>query len=874
MKAIRPVLVAVSLALAAPAFAAVSVEPITFSIEKKRMPEALTQWSEATGLQVISHAEFIRDLTSNAVVGTYTPMEALRLLLANTELTFDTIGDHTVAIQSAKQNVTARKTALPLQRLAVAVPNNTTGNASASASAAPSASSETNSARSGSTGGMETVMVTAQRRAERLIDVPLSMSVLGMEEVGRRGLVSREDYLRSIPSVAVRDDGVGLAEIVIRGAYGDSFRTGPTVGLYFGDVPLSGYAIGGSADVKLIDMQRVEVLRGPQGTLYGSNALSGAIRYIAAEPDLNEFSGNARVGYSQTARNGGANNSIDGVLNVPLVADKLAVRAVAFRHFNEGYVRNIAGNDSALQAAAAASGATDLAINKDHLGDTEYVGGRVSALWKPTDALSFNLTYVKQRDSQDDRLFELRQNGAYQRSDYQLGSIVGGSDDAQRIDLELLNLTASYEFGAGTLYSSSAWMDQDFQRKWDIGSLTSIFGTPLKPINQKSSTQASVFAQELRFTSSFEGPFQVVAGLYYEDSSQPTQQPTFYAGSPATNPFAATKLYEVDLERDVEQKAAYGELSYQLTDEVKLTVGGRYFDYDSRFSTRTFDTVVLAPSFSDTTSQESGTTYKAGVEYKPTDNSMLYATWSQGFRLGRPLATELIRTLCDRNPQDGVIDGTNISSNLDGVDSDRLDSYEVGAKLGFMGGRGQLSTAVYQNEWEDIPVVYQPPGCSTTLTINGGTARARGVEGEANFSFFDAVKLSLGFGYVKSELTSTTSLGRSGYELNFTPELNGNLGLEYGFSIAQRDAFVRGDYTYFGAYYTQTGHRGVRADAYGMFNLSSGVGITDSADVVINIDNVLNADDFTTVLGPGAFPPGYSVRLRPRTIGVGLTYRF
>jgi iron complex outermembrane receptor protein len=397
---------------------------------------------------------------------------------------------------------------------------------------------------------IETVLVTAQRRQERLLDVPISVSVLGVEELERRGLVSREDYLRSVPAVSVRDDGVGLAEIVIRGAYGDSFRTGPTVGLYFGDVPLTGYAIGGSADIKLIDIQRVEVLRGPQGTLYGSNSLSGAIRYIPVEPDLQEFSGSLRAGYSNTARHGGSNNSIDGILNMPLVEDKFAVRAVAFRHFNEGYVRNVAGDDAALQAAAAASGATHLAINEDHVGATEYIGGRVSALWQPTDALGINLTYVNQRDSQDDRLFELRQAGPYRRSDYQLGAVVGGSEDAQRIDVHIVNLTAHYDFDWGTLYSSTAWMEQEFIRNWDIGSLTGLFGTPLKPISQSSVTDADVFAQEVRFTSEFDGPFQLVTGLYYEDSAQPTTQPTFFAGDATRNPFAAVKLWQIDLERD------------------------------------------------------------------------------------------------------------------------------------------------------------------------------------------------------------------------------------------------------------------------------------------------------------------------------------
>jgi iron complex outermembrane recepter protein len=843
---------------------ALADSPKQINVTAGDLTSALDQLGQQTGVEFVYSSEQLKGLHTKGVQGQLTAEKAVLKLLDGTNLTLTR--HHSGALLIGPPNASSPSFS-PTSRL------QTQQDAAPYSEPAESTRPERPSANTErSYTSIETVLVTAQRREERLIDVPVSLSVLGPDEVARRGLVSREDYLRSVPAVSVRDDGIGLAEIVIRGAYGDSFRTGPTVGLYFRDVPLTGYALGASADVKLIDMQRVEVLRAPQGTLYGSNSLSGAIRYIPVEPDLREFSGSVRAMYSHTRGQGGSNDSIDGIVNIPLIDDELAVRAVAFRHGNAGYVKNVAGNDPALQAAAATYGATGLAINEEHLGDTEYVGGRVSALWQPLQELAIHLAYVRQVDSQDDRLFELRQIGPYLRSDYQLGAIVGGSDDAQRIDLDILNLTVNYQLPWGELYSSTAYMEQRFIRKWDIGAL-SLFGAPLKPINQISTTNADVLAQELRFTSSFDSPLQLVMGLYYEDSSQPTTQPTYFAGDPARNPYSAIKLWQIDLERDVEQKAAYGQLSYNLTERVKLTLGGRYFDYDSRHATRTFDTIILAPSASDDESSESGQTFKAGIELKPSDSTLIYANWSQGFRLGRPLATEFIRAVCDRN-QDGLIDNTSISSNLERVDSDRLDNYEVGAKLSFLGGQALISSAVYQNDWADIPVAFSAPGCSTTLTLNGGTARARGVETEATFRFFDTLMLSLGLGYVQSELTSDTSLGRDGDELNYTPEFNGSLGLQYEFAIAQRTGYLRGDYTYFGSYYTQTGRQGIRADAYDLLSIRGGMFITPSSELLLQLDNVLDADDYTSVTGPSGFPPGYSVRLRPRTIGVGLNYRF
>jgi iron complex outermembrane recepter protein len=830
-----------------------------YKLQIDRLPitEALTDFSEQTGVYVsyVSQPKRQSSVLVGPLQGRYTVESALDQITAGTGLTYKRVNATTVAI-------VANDTPIKLARFDAAQPSDPVGRAR-SATVQPEAREKI----------LEVVVVTAQKREERLIDVPVSISMIGAEEVERRALVDREDYMRSVPSVALREDGVGLAEIVIRGAYADRFNSGPTVGLYFGDVPLTGYALGGSTDIKLIDIERVEVLRGPQGTLYGSNALSGAIRYIAKEPDLQGVSGNVHVDYSQTSGNGGNNAAVNGVLNLPLVDDQLAIRAVAFRHDNDGYVKNVAGEDAAFQAAAALVGASHLAINEEHVGGTESTGGRLSALWKPTDAISLNLTYFTQKDSQDDRLFELRQYGAYRRADYQFGDVVGGNEDALVVDVDIVNLTGEIDLGWGSLYSSSAWLDQEFIRKWDIGSL---LGRPTTPIPQINQTEADVFAQELRFTSKFDGPFDFVLGLYYEDSATPSQQSTHFGGDPAFNPFPATQLWRVALDRQVEQRAVFGELSYDILDSLQLTVGGRAFEYESRFWTRFFDSTIptiIPNSFSDLSTEESGDTGKVGLEFKPTNDALIYASWSQGFRLGQPLSSELLRSLCDRD-SDGFLDGTSISSTRDRIDSDRLDSYELGGKVGFMDGRASVQVDVYQNDWSDVPVSFIAPGCLQRTTVNGGSARARGVEAEGRFTFFDTLRLSFGFGYVDSELTATTLLGAEGDRMNFTPEYNGNLGLEYGFNLFSRTAFVRGDYTYFGSYYTGTGERGFRADSYGLVNLRGGIHVFNRGELQLRIDNALNSDAFTAVIGPSGFPPGYGVRLMPRTFGVGLSYDF
>ncbi len=835
-----------------------------FDIPPQRLETALQQVAQVQRVQILFSENDVKGLETSGVKGKLSTYEAVQKLIEGTGLSAVANQNNAIAIKPRSANERGGQAADPtvLAQAQSAERHETM----------PSQGPRTTSL-SPDIHKVESIMVTAQKREERLVDVPLSVSVLSATEMQRRGLVSREDYMRSIPNIALRDDGPGLNEIVVRGAFGDKFSTGPTVGLYFGDVPLTGFAIGGSADVKLVDMERVEVLRGPQGTLYGSNALSGAVRYIPVAPDLRDFTGQVKLGYSRTGGYGGNNTDVEAVLNVPVVEDKVAVRVVAFRHYNEGYVRNVAGDDAALQASAALVNARHLAVNKDHVGSTEISGGRISALWRPTAELNFNLTYLKQKDSQEDRLFEVRQYGPYLRSDYQFGDTIGGNKDALRLDLDILNLTAEYDLGWGTLYSSSAWMDQLFIRKWDVGFISSLYGSPLRPIPQISTTNADMFAQEVRLTSKFGGRSKFVAGLYYEKSAQPTTQMTFFGGDPALNPFRAVKLWQADLDRLVTQKAAFGELSYGVSDKLELTLGGRLFKYDTRFWTRFFDTVVLPESFSDVKSAESGKTFKAGISYKPRKDALIYATWSQGFRLGRPLSTDLIRSQCDTD-RDGFLDGTDIPSTLDKIKSDSLDNYELGAKFSFMDGRATVNTAIYQNNWKDIPVTFLPPGCFTTTTINGGTARARGFEGEGSFRLLGALRLSFGIGYVDSVLTQTTSLGSSGDRLNFAPKFNGNLGAEYDFSIAGKRAFVRGDYLYFGSYYTATGEKGLRADPYNLVNLRAGVMLSDQVSLQFHIGNLLNSDAFTSVIAPSGVPPGYAVRLRPRTFGVDLAYSF
>lgn len=826
--------------------------------------EALNRLAEQTGSVMLFSYDLAHTRKANAVSGRYTLQEGLELLLRGTGLSGGLSEKRVVVIAEeggvpVSKGETVRKGGFfagIVAVLAAVGAGNSRADQVGEASANPAELGE--------------IVVTARKRAESIQNVPVSISVVGAGDIQQRGIVSKEDFLRGIPNVSLTDNGPGLQDIMIRGAYGEPFDTGPTVGVYFGDVPLAGYAIGGTADIKLVDIERVEVLRGPQGTLYGSNSLSGTLRYIPAAPDPQDFSARLEGGYSQTSEEGGSNTVVQGVLNIPLITDKLAIRAVAYQHDNDGFVRNIAEDDPVLQADAAVWGAQNLVRNQDHTAGTSYTGGRVSALWQASEALTFTLTYLTQDVTQDERPFELVQNGPYRRSTYSYRSSdpLGDADELE-MDLDIANLVVEYSTDWGSILSSTSWLDQQFVRNWDIGSF---FGSPLMPLPQFSTTDAEVFTQELRFTSDFDGPLQMVAGAYYEDSEQVSPQSTYFGGDPALNPFDAVLLFDVLEQRFVTQEALFGEVSYEFADRFTATVGGRYFQYDTQYLLAVFNSVLIPESDEDNPADESGSTFKASVEYAATDNALLYATWSEGFRLGRPLNPDLISQLCDLD-DDGFLDGTDIPSSLDQVSSDSLENYELGAKLGFNDGRIVLNASAYLNNWNDIPVSVFPPGCITSTVVNAGEARAEGIEVESTFKLGNAFRATVGLGYVDSKLTVDSSAGEDGDRMNWVPKLNGYAALEYAFDLVGNESFARADYAYYGSYYTATGERGQRIDDYGLVNLSAGTQL-GAVGVQLLVSNVMNSDSITTLEGPAAFPPGYAIRVRPRTVGIRLSYSF
>ncbi|MBL8267509.1 TonB-dependent receptor domain-containing protein, partial [Steroidobacter sp.] len=700
---------------------------LQFNLERQPISEALTALGQQSGLTIIVESSVSRGITAEPLSGSYTANEALQRLLQPVGLKAEYLDGRTVAVRPANS---AKRTAIssserPL-RMAQADVASTTGRVDA-----PEA-------------GLEEIVVTATRRSENLANVPISIAAIGAAEISRRNLVSQTDFLRTVPGVNQIEGGAGASSIVMRGIAvnptGEGFNLGLTTATFLGEVPLSSGRVGQS-DLRLIDIERVEVLRGPQGTQFGSSAIAGTLRYIPAPPELSTVSGNVKAGYSVTRGEGSTNDNIEGVLNLPLIDDVLGVRAVAYRYFDHGYVRNVAASNSTFAAQAAALGVPELA-GHGRVGNTTAEGGRIAALLRPSDELSLTLTFVKQKLTQDGKLevqafaspttassgiYYPAVGGKYDQVRWTFGNTFGRGE-LQVDDTEIANALLEYDLGWGELLGSVSRSEQAFQNLNDIGLF---WGDEQggNPMVQNYTQASKSTAVETRFTSKFDGPWSVIAGLYYEDSEMlrsgankfggtQAQMDLYYPGAPNLN------LGQFLVGDNTEQKAGYAEVSYEIVEGLKAIVGARAFRYDIERPT-TLDGIGFGGySYTYYTGTDSGEVYKGTLSYQARENAMVYATFSQGFRLGFPQAP--VPANCDLDG-DGYIDGLNgVSTRLSAVHPDNLDNFEVGAKLRWS-DRVEINAAAFDIKWDGLPVTVFGT-CGYNAVINAGQASSRGVE--------------------------------------------------------------------------------------------------------------------------------------------------
>jgi outer membrane receptor protein involved in Fe transport len=743
--------------------------------------------------------------------------------------------------------------------------------------------------------GLAEIIVTAQKRAERLSDVPISMDVVTAGEISQRGLVGAADYLRGMPGVNEMAGAYGDT-IVIRGietspGYEENFASGSPVATYFGETPTgtsAGMAGGSNIDIKLVDIARVEVLRGPQGTAFGDSSLGGAVRVIPAAPKLDQFEGLMSAGYSDTTGTGGDNYNYQAILNVPLIDGRVAIRAVGYTFSDTGFVRDVAASDPKFAAYSGQVG--QQVADADHVGDTTFNGARVAVLYQATDDFKITASYLRQTTEIDgqphsgtsDQTTEgLATLGPYGQALPDLATqqeTRGQKLGILLTDIRLSNLTADYDLGWADLLATGSYIDS---------SSTSVIQVQIPGFpSQRGVGPHHETDDEIRLVSKLDGAWNFLAGLYYQNSVDRLLSDYWWFESPAVeltsfgtaNPDMG---YYFD-RRALQQKAAYGEVSWKFLPDFTLTGGTRLYRYE-----RSDQVLTAGPIFgsedSPSTASASGSSWRANLSYKPNDAALIYATWSQGFRLGKP-QPGLPQAIC--GDPNGIVSGTEGTTNVSIastriVNSDTIANYELGTKLSFLDRRLSISADVFRMDWDGLPVSVNAPtpaqgGCGLSYVANAGKAKSQGVEFQASYYLTSRLRADFGTSFIDAKLAQDVpSLAAvSGDRLPGAPQTNGSFALQYAFFIAGHSAWVRADTAYVGTFYADLQETSqTKAGGYFTVGASGGVDLKPHLALRVTATNLTNNDSFVfrnfTDLGPQ-----YGYRLRPLTIGMQVDSAF
>ena len=742
---------------------------------------------------------------------------------------------------------------------------------------------------------IEEILVTATKRTASVQDVPLALQVLTTETLEDMGADNIDDYFRTISSLSVVDRGPGFKKYAIRGtSTGVISESAATVGVYIDEMPIS--LSGEQPDIKLFDVARVEVLKGPQGTLYGEGSMGGTIKTITNKPNLQDFSGKISASYSDTT-DGDDNTKLNAMLNIPLVEDKFAVRLVAYNRDMSGFIDRIAQPDGITLDPNWALGLppgffpvynTGPVAAKDNINDEETNGGRISALWQVNEKFSISANHLRQ--SMDVGAFSYENAGA---GEYNSSFAV---EENLSDDIDLSNITFEYSFEAFDLLASSSWFNRDKHDEQNTSLFTEqIFwpGVITAGAATLNDFEMESFSQEIRLTSTHEGAFQWLVGAFYLDGELKDDQAFkddfgFFldfmndtgfpflamigAAPPGITIPSLDPLLNQTITTENEQKAVFGEVSYELTEQLTATVGLRYFDIEQSVRVVNHDGNILGFGLADGAypGDETGVTSKFHLAYMINDDALVYAQAVEGFRSG------------------GVNIAPLIDPSLAAFDSDSLWSYEIGAKTSWLDNRLIVDVAAYYIDWSDIQL--SVPVGVTRLTLNSGEARMIGVELDFIARPMVGLDLRLTAGFVDAELSKDTpgadndevTPGFKGDRLPMVPEVNVSASAQYEFPIEALgvDGFARADYTYTGDSNTTFNNSSISnggssnffvQDSYSLLNLKLGVR-TDDWKLTLFVDNV--TDERADLLIDNQAGAELITRNRPRTAGISAQYQF
>ena len=639
------------------------------------------------------------------------------------------------------------------------------------------------------------IVVTAEKRESTVQATPISITAISGAELSARGITDVEEVAQETPGMSFRTSGPGQTEYEMRGVSSTGGSTG-TVGFYLNETPITPPSFGGIGkvviDPELFDMQSVEVLRGPQGTLYGAGSMGGTIRLITHPPVMNQFDAAVEVSGSGTD-GGGINRGGSLMLNVPISDSLMAFRLVASSEYRDGWLDRIVVNPFPLPSNAgcpptlftgcvrgnvAAGPLTEVypRVNSERLNTV-----RPTLLITPTDRLSITISALYQ----DTKL------GGYDNIDIPPGcssSVLCGHYQPEDVPepfadtVKLLSAVVHYDASVADITSASSyWSRNETQTQDASEAIENLIGPPFVRIPYTETDHSAQFSEELRAVSTGDGPFQWVGGLFYSNFQYSLYQysANSYFADPIANPQGV--LVDLDVPYDTKQYAAFAEASYKISPAWKITAGLREFRYRSTLSfieSGLFSpNSVAAPFTENVETSEHSLNPKFNLAYIPDDNLTVYGTASKGFRPGgisEPIPTSGPANCGPSLKQIGYTGSTTTYG------PDSLWNFELGEKARLLEGRVSVHSDVYYIRWAGIQQVI-PLTCGFLLEANAGNARSYGPEVEIEAKVATGVTLTVNGAYTNATINQPSSFSGvlAGQPLLNIPKYTTSASLEY-----------------------------------------------------------------------------------------------
>jgi iron complex outermembrane receptor protein len=751
---------------------------------------------------------------------------------------------------------------------------------------------------------LQEVVVTAQKRATSADKTPISITAVTGEDMQDRGITNFSTLAAQTPGVSMKTNGPGQTEFEMRGMT-SSGGNSPTVGFYLDDTPLTSPAAAQNGkvviDPTLYDLNNVEILRGPQGTLYGSSSMGGTIKLVTNQPNLTTLQTSAQAILSGTD-GGGFNHNENAMVNIPLIDGTLALRIVGSQASTSGWIDRIVVGDFPPATTTVSLGDTRgnvlaAPVLQDFTGSNAETmqGGRATLLWQPTEQLTVTPSIFFQRINQDGPSDYDSVPGTL--AHYQPFSIAEPYSDS----ITIAALNVDYKFDAFDLVSATSHWHRDSSMIQDnsenlpscpggfcVTTTSSSYYGPdgSGPIYALEIDPSSQTTEELRATSTGTGPWKWLVGAFYSDFKSSWQ---LYTDVPNPTAFDSTtgNIFTIDQPTQITQEALFGETTYSPTDQVHITGGLRVYHFDSQL-----DMVFSglgSPTGNDTAitqhveQSNTGTNPKINLAYDLDANTLVYVEAARGFRPGggnqplpssgpSPIAVPMHAALLALGYPNGV------APNSYGPDS--VWSYELGEKAKFLDNHVRINSSVYFENWKDIQLEELPFGYPLFDNIN--SAHIYGGEFEVQALATQNLMLAGNLGYTHATLAETTHGFVAGERLPDVPKLTGSVSINYHVALTdQLQITSRLENNYVGNRVGLGTNAGIINDtqaplpSYDLTNFRVGLG-SDAWTASLFANNLTDKHAYLENVAELGLPNAAYNRVatnQPRTIGIDLTYR-